>query len=376
MRKFLLSVTSSVLLLACAAVPASAAPSQATARYVVALRPGVAVSGVAATYRASKSFTNAASFTGSYTVTEAAKIKADPRIASISIDAKAKVTATTETLAPWNLDRVDQTTKVLDKRFTYTSAGAGVTVYVLDTGIRATHNDFGGRVTAGFDAFDPSANGTTDCNGHGTHVAGTVGGYRYGVAKAVRLVPVRVFDCAGSGDWSQVLAGINWINSQPAGPAIVNMSFDGTASAEIDAAIQVGINQGITYVAAAGNASTNACNVSPARVPAVITVGATDISDTRATFTNYGSCLDVFAPGVGVMSDSTTSNTAYESRSGTSMSSPAVAGIAAQWLSTHPAATPAEVSAAIVANAKPVVLKGLGGIDKTGTTNLLAYSNF
>jgi subtilisin family serine protease len=245
-----------------------------------------------------------------------------------------------------------------------------VTAYIIDTGIRLSHEQFGGRAVSGFDAVDGGS--ADDCNGHGTHVAGTVGGTTYGVAKSVRLVAVRVLGCNGSGSTSGVIAGIDWVtgNHATGAPAVANMSLGGGASTALDNAVNASINDGVTYAIAAGNSNANACNTSPARVPNAITVGATTSSDARSSFSNYGTCLDVFAPGSSITSAWHTSNSATNTISGTSMAAPHVAGVAALALGAVPSDTPAAVRTKIVNSAT----QGVVGNPGSGSPNLLLYS--
>jgi len=277
---------------------------------------------------------------------------------------------TTQSNATWGLDRLDQRDLPLNATYSYDKTGSGVTAYIIDTGIRLSHNDFGGRATSGYDAIDGGS--ADDCNGHGTHVSGTVGGTTYGVAKGVRLVAVRVLDCGGSGSNSGVIAGVNWVTSNHAAgqPAVANMSLGGGVSTALDQAVSNSIADGVTYALAAGNSNANACNSSPARTPNAITVGATTSSDARASYSNYGTCLDVFAPGSNITSAWSTSNTATNTISGTSMASPHVAGAAAVYLEGNPGATPAQVASALSGAATTGKVTSPG----SGSPNRLLYS--
>lgn len=254
--------------------------------------------------------------------------------------------------ATWGLDRLDKRpTYSLDGKYRYDSTGAGVTAYIIDTGIRITHSDFEGRATSGFSAID-DGNGTNDCNGHGTHVAGTVGGAEWGVAKEVDLVAVRVLDCAGSGTNAGVIDGVDWVTDVAPVDAVANMSLGSPdPSPAMNKAVKRSIEAGIPYAVAAGNDFTDACTFSPAKVKAAITVGATSDWDGEAWFSNYGSCLDLYAPGEDITSAWHTSNSASNTISGTSMAAPHVAGAIALWLELHPGATTGEVRSAIVGGA-------------------------
>ncbi|MBB3090245.1 S8 family peptidase [Nocardioides albus] len=269
----------------------------------------------------------------------------------------------------WGLNRIDQRNLPLNSNYHYDYTGSGVKAYILDTGIRSGHADFGGRVTSGYTAIGSS---TEDENGHGTHVAGTVGGSTYGVAKGVTLVPVRVLDAAGSGTTAGVIAGVNWVTSNhTSGPAVANMSLGGGVSTTLDSAVSSSIADGVTYAVAAGNDSgANACNGSPSRVAAALTVGSTTNSDARSSFSNIGSCLDLFAPGSSITSAWHTSNTATNTISGTSMATPHVAGVAALYLQANPSASASSVASAIVSNATTGVVTSPG----TGSPNRLLYS--
>lgn len=277
---------------------------------------------------------------------------------------------TTQPSATWGLDRIDQRDLPLSTTYTYANVGVGVHAYVIDTGIRSTHTQFGGRATKDYDAIGDGQNGN-DCAGHGTHVAGTIGGSTYGVAKNVRLHAIRVLNCAGSGSYSQVIAGVNWVTAHHLSPAVANMSLGGSAYGPLDTALNQMMLSGVVLVVAAGNSNDNACNYSPARVPNAITVAATSSDDVRSDFSNWGSCVDIFAPGSDITSSWNTSNTAIATISGTSMASPHVAGVVVLYLHDHPGATYLQVRNALVANASLNKV-----IDPAGSANRMIYSRF
>lgn len=293
----------------------------------------------------------------------------NPKVKYIEQDQLASIDATTQTGATWGLDRTDQRALPLSTTYTYNSTGSTVDAYIFDTGILPNHVEFSGRVVAGYDAFSSN---TVDGNGHGTHVAGTVGGIKYGVAKGISLIAVRVLDNNGSGNNSGVVAGIDWaVGHHVAGkPAVGNMSLGGGASTATDDAVRRAVTDGIVMVVAAGNSNANAANYSPARTLEAITVGATTSTDARASYSNFGSVLDIFAPGSSITSAWYTSSTAINTISGTSMASPHVAGVAALYLEAFPGSTPDQVSQGLKAAATPNLVTSAG----TGSPNLLLFS--
>lgn len=310
-----------------------------------------------------------------------------PLVDRIEKDRKVYASATQFNPPSYGLDRIDQRALPLDGSYSYPSGpGAGVHVYVIDTGLHASHTDFAGRVgngrnfassggsvlctLFGFGCPTPEPGNTDDCNGHGTHVSGTAVGTQYGVAKAAIVHPVRVLDCGGSGSNSGVIAGVDWVAANHQSPAVANMSLGGGNSDALDTAVRNAIASGVTFAVAAGNDNANACTGSPNRVAEAITVGATTNTDARASYSNFGSCVDLFAPGSNIVSANYTSDTGAQTLSGTSMASPHVAGAAALYLGTHPSATPAQVAAGLLGAATTGVVTSAG----SGSPNLLLYT--
>lgn len=345
-------------------------------RFIVTLRSGADARGVAREHGVAPDFvygTVLNGFAGSISDAARAGLLRDARVERVEQDGVVTI-QTTETSATWGIDRTDQTALPLSTTYSYTNTGAGVTAYIIDTGIRFDHSEFGGRATSGYDAVDGGS--ADDCNGHGTHVSGTVGGTKYGIAKGVSLVAVRVLDCGGSGSWSGVIAGMDWVATHHSGPSVANMSLGGGASTSVDNALKNLIASGVTVGVAAGNGNRggrqqDACNYSPARVAEAITVGATDKTDTKTSWSNYGNCVDIFAPGSGITSSWYTSTTATNTISGTSMATPHVVGVAALYLQSNTNASPATVAAALSANSTKGIVKN----SSTANNNLL-FSNY
>ncbi|WP_328925787.1 S8 family peptidase [Streptomyces sp. NBC_00190] len=356
------------------------ATATATAPYVVVLKdttsraPAHALAGEAAQagdHVGAVYDTVLSGFAVRTTAARAAALAADPRVASVEPDAEFHITDT-QPQAPWPLDRIDQRELPLDGSYSYATRAEGVTVYVVDTGINTAHQEFGGRARTGYNGvfFETSR----DCNGHGTHVAATVGGRTYGVAKGASLVAVKVADCRGDGRLSAMVGGIEWMVKNaarsPATPAVANLSMGGAPSHALDTAVARAVAAGITVTVAAGNEGEDACAVSPARVPQAVTVGATDAADRRAPFSNHGRCVDLSAPGVSVTSAWKGSATATARASGTSMAAPHVAGVAALVLADGTAKTPSQVSQTLVRSAVPDRITAL----PPGTPNLLLHT--
>jgi subtilisin family serine protease len=304
-------------------------------------------------------------FSAGMTEDQAKKLAGDSRVAFVQQNQKISVS---QDNPPWGLDRLDQRDLPLDKRYDQPITANNVTVYVIDTGIYAAHHDFGGRASVGTDTVGDGKKGV-DCHGHGSHVAGTIAGTKYGVAKRARVVAVRTMNCSGIGTTESVVAGIEWITAHAKKPAVVNMSLRGGPDPAMDAALKKSVAAGITYSVAAGNDSADACGGSPGRVPEAITVGATEKTDAKAAFSNFGTCVDLFAPGVNVESVGITGPDAKATLSGTSMATPHVTGGIALYLSQNPTAKPADVAAALTDAATPNKVGSPG----TGSPNRLLY---
>ncbi|CAN5879769.1 hypothetical protein BH18ACT7_BH18ACT7_11310 [soil metagenome] len=303
----------------------------------------------------------------------ARRLAADASVDYVQQNQTLTATATQPNPPSWGLDRIDQRNLPLNNSYTYPSTASAVHAYVIDTGVRFTHSTFGGRATSGIDTIDNDMD-ANDCHGHGTHVAGTIGGTEYGVAKGVQIVGVRVLNCAGSGTTAQVVGGIDWVTANAIKPAVANMSLGGGPDPALDNATTNSIASGITYAVAAGNGNIfgvgqPACNYSPARVPTAVTVGATDITDRRASFSNYGTCVDIFAPGVNITSAWNGSDNDTETISGTSMAAPHVAGAAALGLAFRPNFTPQQIRDGLVNRATNGVVINPGA----GSPNKLLY---
>ncbi|EPG6084499.1 S8 family peptidase, partial [Acinetobacter baumannii] len=296
-------------------------------------------------------------------------MKKNPQVLSVESDKIVNIDATTQSNPDWGLDRIDQKALPLNSAYSYLQTGSGTTAYIVDTGILSSHQEFSGRVLSGYTAIS-DGNGTTDCNGHGTHVAGTVGGTTYGVAKSVNLVPIRILGCDGSGASSNVIAGLDWILKNGKKPAVVNMSLGGATSSSLDSAVENLYNNGYVMVVAAGNSNTDACTSSPARVSKAITVAATDNTDTRASYSNYGSCVDIFAPGSQINSSWIGNNTATKILNGTSMATPHVVGVVAEMLQSTPTASPQTISTNLLNQASSNVVK-----NPSGSPNRLLYKS-
>lgn len=347
-------------------------------RYIVVFketvrRPDIEAENIVRAARGELHFTYSAAIKGfAATLPEGAvrALSRNPNVAYVEQDMTVSLSGQ-QSGATWGLDRLDQRSLPLDTKFNYPEGLGAVYAFIIDTGVLATHVEFTGRmnVSAGYTAIN-DRRGTTDCNGHGTHVAGTVAGTKYGVAKTATVIPIRVLDCRGSGTNSGVIAGVDHVGKSTLRPAVANMSLGGGASTALDSAVAKAVSNGITVVVAAGNSNVDACTVSPARTPSAITVGATTSVDARASYSNFGTCVDVFAPGSSITSAWFKSTTAINTISGTSMASPHVAGVAAQILGRDRSLDPASVAARISADATQGKVTSPG----SGSPNLLLYS--
>ncbi|MGH3657689.1 MAG: S8 family peptidase [Micromonosporaceae bacterium] len=335
-------------------------------QYIVTLDSGIGATDVAAGVAAKPLFTYTAALNGFAAKLSSGQVSAlqrNPRVARIEEDGVVRATAT-QNNPPWGLDRIDERERPLSDTYSYNHRGYQVKAYIIDTGIQAGHPQFDGRARNVFDAFGGSGR---DCNGHGTHVAGTIGATRYGVAKRVQLRGVKVLDCNGSGTFSGVIAGVNWVTRNHGNPAVANMSLGGSRSASVNDAVTAMTRSGVFTAVAAGNSNANACNASPASAANVTTVAASDRTDTKASFSNHGSCVEVYAPGVNITS--TWLNGGTNTISGTSMASPHVAGAAAIYKQLHPGASSAAVNRWIIDVSTKNVIKG----SPTGTPKRLLY---
>ncbi|MCE7006223.1 S8 family peptidase [Kibdelosporangium philippinense] len=362
MRGAILAVGLAVLF---GGAPAVAAP--AATSYIVMLKPGASINSM--NYKTDREYTALGGFAATLTVSEARALAADPRVVSVTHDGIARI-SDTQNNATWGLDRIDQQNLPLDTKYTYANKGDGATVYVVDTGVYFAHPEFGGRARSGYDFIDNDSD-ASDCQGHGTHVAGTVGSTTYGVAKNVNIVSVRVLNCQGTGQWSQIISGIDWVAQNGKKPGILNMSLGGSGQSSVDDAVRRAVQAGFVNAVAAGNNNgADACNTSPARTLEALTVASSDSSDNRSSFSNIGTCVDIFGPGSSITSTRNGGGTTQ--MSGTSMATPHVAGAAALVLTANPGFSPAQVRDALVNNAASGVVKDVG----SGSPNKMLNTQF
>jgi subtilisin family serine protease len=391
MSRFLstsIAALAAVSLVACSEAPDVTTPNLAprltvsdnaqvvAGRFIITVRDDVNPRAVAADHGVTPDFVYTYALNGfAGSMADAARdgLLRDARVSRVEPDGIAEAWTTTQLDATWGIDRIDQQALPLSSTYSYTNTGSGVTAYIIDTGILISHPDFGGRASVGYDAIGDGRNGI-DCNGHGTHVSGTTGGTTYGVAKSVTLKAVRVLNCSGSGTWSGVIAGLDWVTADPHRPAVGNMSLGGGASSSVDDAVRRTIASGVAMAVAAGNGNQggraqDACKYSPARVLEAMTIGATDKTDTKTSWSNYGNCVDWFAPGSGITSDWLNGGT--NTISGTSMATPHTTGVAALYLESNPGASAAAVRDALFAN----TTKGIVNSSKTVNNHLL-FTNY
>ena len=377
-RRLIASITTSMVIAAILVAPSLAAGNPKNdcvavdGDYIVVLNKGVSVANdiknvngrdVSPKYTYNSVFNGYSAF---LTADQVCHLQKRPTVSLVEADSEFSIELD-QPNPTWGLDRVEQISRAPLGNYSYTSTGSTINVFVVDTGINPVSTDFTGRVLPGWSGIGGS---TTDCNGHGTHVSGTIGGTTYGVAKEVNLIPVRVFDCSGSTSNSVIISGLNWIgNNSTSGKSVVNMSLGGGASSALDTAVNSVIGKGVVVVVAAGNSKRDACNFSPARVPNAITVAASDSTDTFASYSNYGKCVDIIAPGSAITSDWYTSSTATKTISGTSMASPHVAGAVARYLSSLTPST----NTSVAADLQTASTKGAVKNVRTGTFNYLLY---
>ena len=361
------------LALGAVAVPAAAAPVEPTSRYVVRTTSVAATSAVAADVRQDGGDVEGVygavlpGLSATLTADQAAELVAHDAVVSVTRDEVVRASSV-QTSAPWDLDRLDQRAATANSTYRYDTTGRGVTAYVIDSGVRLDHSQFGGRAVSGYDFVDGDTV-ATDCEGHGTHVAGTVAGSTYGVAKAVQVVSVRVLDCEGAGYASDIIDALDWVVAhKDSRPAVANLSLGGRAFPLLDEAVERTVAAGVTVVVAAGNEGVDACSQSPARAPHALTVAATTSTDAKPTWSNFGSCVDLFAPGAGIRSAGVASTTATAVMNGTSMATPHVVGAVARYLQTHPTATPAQATSTLTGSATTQVVQ-----NRTGSPDRLLY---